>query len=349
MHAMLGHLDMRKMSGLKTVLPKTRILLLIGCLALAGFPMFSGFLSKDEIISATWEQNRFLGVVMLFTAFLKAYYTFRLYFRTFEGPEVLPEAPAPAHGHGHEPHEEAAASESAVHTATAPASGVDVGQTHHKPGKEDHGHHHHEPWLMILPLIVLAVGAAFAGYINWPETFAEHGLAGFLGQSPSLIYSYDMVNRVDIPAAPEPFGQMTVAMAQDASVKSATNAFHRNMMIASGIIALVGIYLAYLMHLKYREESDKLAAKHPLIIRAMERKFWVDEVYQNGIVEPLRWVGRVCVGIDNFVIDGLIWVLSFVPQAGGFVLKLSTQRGYLQGYAVTMVVGVTIILLVVFL
>src|SRR5690606_15296988 len=94
MHAMLGHLDMRKMSGLKHVLPKTRWLMLIGCLALAGVPLFSGFFSKDEIVAAAWHRHIVLGVVMLFTAFLTAYYTFRLYFRVFEGPKLVPDAPA---------------------------------------------------------------------------------------------------------------------------------------------------------------------------------------------------------------------------------------------------------------
>src|SRR4029077_2649654 len=84
MHAMAGELDMSKMSGLKRVLPKTRILMLIGCLALAGFPFFSGFFSKDEIVGAAWLHSKVLGALMLFTAFLTAYYTFRLYFRVFE-------------------------------------------------------------------------------------------------------------------------------------------------------------------------------------------------------------------------------------------------------------------------
>src|SRR5678809_1471936 len=80
MHAMGGVLDMRKMSGLKTVLPKTRLLMLIGCLALAGVPLLSGFFSKDEIVGHAWEDSVLLGLVLLLTAFLTAYYTFRLYF-----------------------------------------------------------------------------------------------------------------------------------------------------------------------------------------------------------------------------------------------------------------------------
>ena len=57
MHAMAGELDMRKMSGLKKVLPKTRWLMLIGCLALSGVPLFSGFFSKDEIVGAAFHAS----------------------------------------------------------------------------------------------------------------------------------------------------------------------------------------------------------------------------------------------------------------------------------------------------
>src|SRR5213079_3208831 len=67
MHAMAGELDLRKMSGLKYVLPKTRWLMLIGCLALAGVPPFAGFFSKDEIVHHAWKFYWVLGLVMLFT------------------------------------------------------------------------------------------------------------------------------------------------------------------------------------------------------------------------------------------------------------------------------------------
>src|SRR4051794_23995701 len=93
MHAMAGELDMRKMSGLKQVLPKTRWVMLIGCLALAGVPPFAGFFSKDEIVAAAFERSVLAGVTLLITAFLTAYYPFRLYFRVFEGPLVVPPPP----------------------------------------------------------------------------------------------------------------------------------------------------------------------------------------------------------------------------------------------------------------
>jgi NADH-quinone oxidoreductase subunit L len=165
MHAMMGHLDMRKMSGLKKVLPKTNLLMLIGCAALAGFPGLSGFFSKDEIVAQTWAHSSLIGAVVLFTAFLTAYYTFRLYFQVFQGPLLQPTEPAEAPT-GHDSHDH---------------GGHDDAHAHDE-------HHNHEPMLMILPLVVLAVGALFAGYLNWPQ---DH-LAKFLGKSPSVHFAYEV-------------------------------------------------------------------------------------------------------------------------------------------------------------
>jgi NADH-quinone oxidoreductase subunit L len=82
----------------------------------------------------------------------------------------------------------------------------------------------------------------------------------------------------------------------------------------------------------------------------LEAKYWVDEIYQGFIVEPLRNLGRFLYYVfDTYIVDGLVWAVSFVPQAGGFALRYLTQRGYLQGYAVTMLFGVVVILVVVFL
>ena len=86
MHAMLGHLDMRKMSGIRKVLPKTNILMLIGCLALAGFPFMSGFFSKDSIVDAAMDRSYVLWFVLLLTAFITAYYTFPPVFPGVSGP-----------------------------------------------------------------------------------------------------------------------------------------------------------------------------------------------------------------------------------------------------------------------
>jgi NADH-quinone oxidoreductase subunit L len=334
MHAMAGELDMRKFSGLKKVLPKTRWLMLIGCLALSGCPFVSGFFSKDEIVGAAWAHSKLLGGVMLFTAFLTAYYTFRLYFRVFEGPEILPAAPAPGHAHGSDSHDAAGASHSAVETHTAPSSGVDTGQTHHADA-HDHGHHDHEPAILIMPLIALAIGALLAGYLNWPGEQLGH----FLHNSPSISLSQEVANKV--------YGEPNVNQISFGSRETEERGTNY-LMIVSGLIALSGIGLAYQMHLKDRAASDKLARQFSGITRLLEGKFWVDEVYQDAIVEPIRRLGRAFFMVDQIVINGLVWMLGFIPRACGFTLRQTTQRGYLQGYAATMIFGIAIILMIIF-
>ncbi|MGB7161354.1 MAG: NADH-quinone oxidoreductase subunit L [Tepidisphaeraceae bacterium] len=337
MHAMMGELDLRKMSGLKRQLPKTRILMLIGCLALAGFPLTSGYFSKDEIIHYAHERSLLIYAILSVTAFLTAYYTFRLYFRVFEGPEVIPDAPAGDHGHGGGGH------------------GHDDAHSHGAHDHDDHAHHNHEPMVMILPLTVLAIGALFAGLINLPThpDHFGHKLGHFLGQSPSFSLGYfkaKMANG-DFEAAargdeghhyvdPIPFGQPFAA-----------EQFHFPLtgLLIGGAIAIAGILTAYVLHLKDRARAERLAAGMPGVTRALDAKYWVDEIYQNGIVEPLRSLGRAFFAIDRWVVDGLVWLISFVPQLSGFALKLTTQRGYLQGYAAVMLLGVAVILMVIFL
>ena len=100
MHAMGGELDMRKMSGIKKVLPITNWLMLIGCLALAGFPLTSGFFSKDDIVGAALSRSPIIGIILLIAALMTAYYTFRLYFRVFQGP--FADCPEPQAVHEHD-------------------------------------------------------------------------------------------------------------------------------------------------------------------------------------------------------------------------------------------------------
>ncbi len=340
MHAMAGELDMRKMSGLKRVLPITNAVMLIGCLALAGFPGFSGFFSKDEIIGAAFGRSPILGVMLLVSAFITAYYTFRLYFRVFQGPLVVPEAPVDAHGHGHEPHEDAAASHSAIATHTAPSSGVDVGQTHHEPGAPDHehGHHNHEPLLMMAPLVLLAIGAVFSGYLNFPFGNLGH----FLGHSPSFALSFKMAEQAaGMPVSAENFGQP--------EVEAAAASHHYGLMMISALVSISGIGLAYLLHLRDRARAEAIARGLQPLTRVIEQKFWVDELYEGFVVEPLWALGRLLFGIDRYVVDGAVNAAGASPMIPGWLLKLTVQRGYLQGYAAAMVLGIVVILLFVLL
>ena len=84
-HAMSNEQDLRRMGGLRKALPITFITFFIGCLAIAGIPPFAGFFSKDEILAHTYEHNKVLWAMGLFTAFLTAFYMFRLLFLAFFG------------------------------------------------------------------------------------------------------------------------------------------------------------------------------------------------------------------------------------------------------------------------
>jgi NADH-quinone oxidoreductase subunit L len=315
MHAMYGELDMRKMSGLKAVLPKTRWLMLIGCGALAGFPFLSGFFSKDAIVGAAFANNWFLGALMLFTAFLTAYYTFRLYFRVFEGPLVTVPPPPPTHDD----------------------HGDDVHGAHEAPGHDEpheHEDHSHEPFIMIAPLVILAIGAICAGYINWR---APH-LGEFLGQSPSLKNAYTLAEAGLHPQE------------LDAYMGQSTESEHfTSLMAISGLISLAGIGLAFLFHLKDRPMGDALAERFAPITRMLEAKFWVDEIYQDFIVYPLWLLGEYAYGFDRWIVDMSVNLVGWICQLVGYILKFTTQRGYLQGYGAAMLLGIAAILLFVFM
>ncbi|MGE3180218.1 MAG: NADH-quinone oxidoreductase subunit L [Phycisphaerae bacterium] len=99
MHSMGNIIDLRYFSGLKKVMPQTYWLMLIGCLALAGAPLLAGFWSKDEIVHGVLEHNFTAGVILLITAFLTAYYTFRMFFMCFHGET---RTPAEAGDHPHD-------------------------------------------------------------------------------------------------------------------------------------------------------------------------------------------------------------------------------------------------------
>src|SRR5262249_5498671 len=150
MHALAGQLDLRKMSGLRKKMPVTCWLMFAGCLALAGFPFTAGFYSKDTILAAVMERGLadhdpvFLGLALvgLVTAFLTAFYTFRLWFRVFMGPERY-EMGEEHHDAGSETKEEQTGHGHSGHSSSV---GHAHGSSHHDA--------HEVSWLMNAPLVV---------------------------------------------------------------------------------------------------------------------------------------------------------------------------------------------------
>src|SRR5439155_23741163 len=158
-----------------------------------------------------------------------------------------------------------------------------------------------------------------------------------LGKSPSFAMSFQMTQRAGMSAAGTLFGQI-------AKEDHAEHALFTPAMLTGAVVSIAGILLAYALHLRNRRKAEEIAAGLQPLTGWLEAKWYVDEIYDAAIVSPLRQLGQLFFAVDRFVIDGIVWIVSFVPQAFGWTLKLSSQRGNLQGYAVTMLFGIAVIL-----
>jgi len=173
-HGMDDEQDMRRMGALRKAMPITAGAFIVGWLAISGVPPFSGFWSKDEILTYALHQNVALYLVGLFTALLTAFYMSRQVFLVFYGGERWNNPIEPS---THEAHSDA---EVAV-DPEAPAEGGPASAAVTVDEGEHHDVHPHEsPWTMWVPLVVLAVFAAIAGFINLPFANSTKWLENWL-------------------------------------------------------------------------------------------------------------------------------------------------------------------------
>ena len=337
MHSLAGQLDMRKMSGLRSKMPVTCWLMFVGCLALAGFPYTAGFFSKDMILADTLSKGlieerslyTLLAVVGLTTAFLTAYYTFRLWFRVFMGPSEY--EMGTEHSHTSE-HEQTAHTQEGVHGSDGSESG-EPGATR-TPGvsgrmriQVEHHHDAHEvSWLMNGPLVVLAIGAVIAGFAcaHWIEEMV-------LGSTAEPL-------RVASDHGP--------THGEHSHVHFMGMDVHTVMVWISSILALSGIALAGYFHWINRSSADRLAQRRAGLVRVLANKYYVDELLQAVVVRPLRLLGEVFFVFDRLVIDGLVMAVAWVPRMMGLAVR-PAQRGLLQGYGIGMAVGAAGLVLIV--
>ena len=314
-HALHGEQDIRNMGGLKKQLPITYWTFLIASIAIAGVPGLAVFFSKDEILFETFrEGHQILWVVGVLTSLLTATYMFRLVFLTFWG-ERRHDAPAPEH-----PEEE------------EPAGG--------HGGHGAHGGHLHDaPSAMALALIVLAVGSIGAGYIGLPHAFGHNVLAEWLAPSFEAMSAAGAGGAEAVADAAQHAGAATEHGAADETSLEIT------LMLVSSAIAFLGIGIAWFIWNKRRDIAASMARQFSGVHRLLLNKYYVDELYDNAIVKPIRVMSEDALwrSADVKLIDGAVNGAASVVDAGSVVLR-RLQSGSVRTYAGSVVVGVVVIL-----
>lgn len=285
-HAMHHEQDMRHMGGLKEKIPTTYLMMLIGTLAITGVGVplltilgtpigFAGFVSKDVIIESVFAAHSAAG-----------YYAFTL-----------------------------------LITAAAMTSFYSwrlIFLTFHGHTRADHhtfDHAHESPRVMMIPLYILAIGAALAGM----EFYRQ-----FVGHDEGAFWNAAIFN-----------GAENHILHESHEVPVWVK-------LAPFLAMLGGLGLAVQMYLRDPGMADRLATRHAALYQFLLNKWYFDEIYAAIFVAPAQWIGRILWKVgDGMAIDGLIngLALNLVPRltrAAGRV-----QSGYMYHYAFAMLIGVS--------
>jgi NADH-quinone oxidoreductase subunit L len=307
-HALSGEQDMRKMGGLRKRIPITFWTMTMGVFAISGIPPWAGFFSKDEILYQAFASgNKFLWFVGLVTAGMTSFYMFRLWFKTFFGPEHFEEH-TDLHDHG-----------AAVH-AYSGSHTVMVADP-----EENHTHSVHEsPWIMLGPLVILAILSVIGGWVGVPAAMGGHDEVG---------HFLDPV-----------FANPTTA---EATTVATSPGLELGLAFISVLVALGGLGIAYSFYYKKPGTAATLAARSPALYRLVENKFYIDEIYSALIVTPLLMFSRLFLSglIDGGVVNGA------GAAAGGTTRGLSSlvrrvQSGNIRSYAGWLALGAAAVLFV---
>jgi NADH-quinone oxidoreductase subunit L len=342
-HALAGEQDLRNMGGLRKDLPITYWTFLIGALAIAGVPALSGFFSKDEILYRTFTASNpshvLLWAIGAVTSLLTAIYMFRLVFLAFHGVRRHDAPAAPAHPEEEEP---------AAHHAAPAAARAHGGDSH---GSGAHHHVHDAPPSMAIPLIVLAIGSIFAGYVGVPHALGGvNRIERFL--EPSFEVSDTARQRQNGAGRAADGGAQAIQPASLQETRPADqggdddhgSAEFLLMAISSGI-AIAGIGIAAYFWLRNRPAADRLARSMAGPYRLLSNKYYIDELYDAAIVQPIKLfsTGGLWKGMDAGVVDGAVNGVGLAVQAGSGGLR-RVQTGSVRTYAAALFVGVVVIL-----
>ena len=339
MHGFAGQLDLRKLSGVGFMKGWgiVGLAMFVGCLNLAGFPFTAGYFSKDMILAESFVTPgmSMIGWILLFTAGLTAYYTFRVFFRVFVGPKSF------------EPGDE-------LHDHDDGHGGHAHGEEHHHDTGEHGDHHHggfhpHAPgWAINTVLASLAVISILAA-----------GLYFVGGDDSAKNWPYKMIQsstayQLKADGAPTAAFLAGDAHGADHAGEAAHGSFlgydpHKVMYYVSAVVGFIGIAIAFVLHYLGRTEAARSRADAidlGGIQRAAQHKWYVDELYGFVIVRPLLVISHIFHLIDRLLVDGLVNLVGMLPRAFAQSLRPS-QSGQLQGYAAGMAAGVAVLAVVV--
>jgi len=294
-HSLGGEQDMRHMGGLRKLIPWTFWTMTIATVAIAGIPPLSGFFSKDEILWKAFSDKTHGSWIFWFigwiTAGMTSFYMFRLWFMTFFG-ERRESAHGPAQGHGGHGHD---------------------------------AHVHESPWIMLGPLVVLAIGAVVMGWVGIPESLGGHNnFNQFL--TPVFHTSSEPARST------ENFG--TEPQSTEAPEENKALELELEMAGASVGIALLGFGLAYFLYYKRPELPDRIATRMSVVYRMLLNKYWVDEAYYATLINPIVNGSRAVLwrGVDVGIIDALVnGAGTTSKEASGVTRRM--QSGSIRSYA----------------
>src|SRR5579864_9028749 len=321
-HALGGVQDMRRMGGLWRLIPKTFWVMTAATFAIAGFPPLAGFFSKDEILGATFASpygGPVLWVIGVITAGLTSFYMFRLWFMTFFG-ERRPDA------------------DLGDHAVTASARG------HSDDHGHDHGGVHESPWVMLGPLVVLAIGSVIAGWVGIPKSLWGHNEFGtFLApaiQTPAQVQnSTEQITVQTRVKSPSEGSEPTKSGAEE-------NSYEERILAATSVaVAALGLFLAYLLYYKRPELPDRMTAKIHGIYLMVLHKYYVDEGYSALFVKPLLALSTVVFwrGVDQGIIDGMVNGAGSASRGIGNELR-RIQSGNIRSYAAWVAAGGAVVI-----
>ncbi|MBA4260465.1 MAG: NADH-quinone oxidoreductase subunit L [Comamonadaceae bacterium] len=296
--------DIRWMGGVRKYMPITWITFLLGTLALIGTPFFSGFYSKDSIIEAVRFSNLpgsgFAYLAVLAGVFVTAFYSFRLYFLVFHGQERYDQNPE-HHEAGHHAHDE-----------------------HHDEHGHGHGHDAHKPhetpWVVTVPLLLLAVPSVVIGYLTiQPMLFGDF-----------------LKDAITINAAVHPAMTRFGEIFKD-PLAMVLHAFFTPPLY----LAAAGAVTAWYMYLINPAVPTAIGRALKPIVTILENKYYLDWFNENVLARGARALGTgLWKGGDQGVIEAGVVNASWklVGLVSGVVRR--AQTGYLYHYALIMIVGV---------